>query len=356
MPTAVHTDIAHARTPSAAFYTDAAVFTVERERVFARAWQLIGHTSQVESSGDFFTAQIADEPLLIVNDGGTVRGFYNVCRHRAGPVAQGCGRQRVFACRYHGWTYDLAGRLLRAPESDGIAGFDLANVHLEPVAVHTWGPLVFASLDRETTPFEKQFAAVIARCAPLELERMRHVMSRDYVVDANWKVYVDNYLEGYHIPLVHPGLNREIDYRKYVSELGEFHTLQHAPIRKEGASHYRARTEGDEALYYWLFPNIMLNIYQGQMQANIVIPQGVDRALVRFDWYAPEPLPDMETDARWRDLIHFSDEVQGEDASICELVQRNLRSRAYRPGPYSPARENGVHHFHRLMAPRLSER
>lgn len=356
MPAAVHTDIAHARTPDAAFYTDPALLGVERERVFAQSWQLVGHASQVESSGDFFTAHIADEPLLIVNDGGTVRGFYNVCRHRAGPVAQGCGRQRVFACRYHGWTYDLGGKLLRAPETEGIAGFDMANVRLEPVTVHVWGPLVFASLDREVPPFEQQFAGVIDRCAPLGLERMQHVMSRDYFVDANWKVYVDNYLEGYHIPQVHPGLNREIDYRKYVSELGDLHTLQHAPIRKESAEHYRATSEGEETLYYWLFPNMMLNIYQGQMQANIVIPQGVDRALVRFDWYAPEPLPDMESSARWRDLIHFSDEVQAEDAHICQAVQRNLRSRAYRPGPYSPARENGVHHFHRLIAPRLAER
>lgn len=354
MLTAVHTDIAHARTPDAAFYTDAAVLGTERERVFARSWQLVGHTSQVESSGDFFTAHIADEPLLIVNDGGTVRGFYNVCRHRAGPVALGCGRQRVLVCRYHGWTYDLGGHLLRAPETEGIAGFDPRSITLQPVAVHTWGPMVFAALDPEVPRFEEQFAAVIARCAPLKLERMRHVMSRDYFVDANWKVYVDNFLEGYHIPLVHPGLNREIDCRKYVSELGAFHTLQHAPIRKEGASHYRATSEGEEALYYWLFPNMMLNIYQGQMQVNIVIPESVDRALVRFDWYAPDPVPDMESDARWRDLIHFSDEVQGEDAGICEIVQRNLRSRAYRSGPYSPSRENGVHHFHRLMAPYLT--
>lgn len=359
MLTAVHTDIAHARTPEAAFYTDAAVLRAERERVFARSWQLVGHVDQLEAGGDFFTTSIGEEPLLLVNDGGTLRGFFNVCRHRAGPVAQGCGRQRVFSCRYHGWTYDLGGRLMRAPETEGIAGFDVTTIALEPIAVHTWGPLVFASLDSAAPAFEQQFADVVARCAPLELERMRHVMTRDYFVDANWKVYVDNFLEGYHIPLVHPGLNREIDCRKYVSELGEFHTLQHAPIRKETAEHYRysrggASGEGEEALYYWLFPNMMLNIYQGQMQANIVVPQGAERSLVRFDWFAPEPLPDVETDARWRDLLHFSDEVQAEDAGICEIVQRNMRSRAYRSGPYSPTRENGVHHFHRLMAPRLA--
>jgi choline monooxygenase len=342
-------DIAHARTPPAAFYTDAGTLRAERERIFGRSWQVVGHASQLAASGDFFTSQIAGEPLLLVNDGGTLRGFFNVCRHRAGPVAQGCGRQRVFACRYHGWTYDLGGRLLRAPEMDGLADFDVASISLQQIAVHAWGPLVFASLDRAVVPFEKQFGTMIERCGGLGLERMRHVMSRDYVVEANWKIYVDNFLEGYHIPLVHPGLNREIDYRKYVSELGDYHTLQFAPIRAESAQRYQAATEGEQALYYWLWPSTMLNLYQGQMQVNTVIPQGVDRTLVRFEWFAPEPRPDIESDARWRDLIQFSDEVQAEDAGICAIVQANLRSRAYRPGPYSPKRENGVHHFHELM-------
>ncbi len=354
MLSTVHTDIARARTPTAAFYTDPQVLRTERERVLSRSWQLVGHTAQLAQSGDFFTTTLFEEHVLLVNDNGTLRGFFNVCRHRAGPVALGCGRQRVFACRYHGWTYDLGGRLMRAPETDGIADFDPRSIALEPIAVHAWGPMVFASLDRATPPFEKQFAEVIARCAPVGLERYRFVNARDYPVDANWKVYVDNFLEGYHIPLVHPGLNREIDYKQYISELGEYHTLQHAPVRSEGATLYRATPGDEQALYFWLFPNIMLNIYQGQLQANIVIPQGVERSVVRFEWFAPEPLPDLENDERWRSLMRFSDEVQAEDAGICAVVQRNMHSRAYRPGPYSPSRENGVHHFHRLMSRRLA--
>jgi len=352
MLSAVSPDIANARTPGAAFYTDAQLLRTERDKVFARSWQIVGHVGQLAVPGDFFTTTLNEEPLLLVNDGGVLRGFYNVCRHRAGPVAQGCGRQRLFACRYHGWTYDLGGNLLRAPETDGLENFDPRSIHLEAIAVQAWGPLLFACLDRNVEAFEKEFPQVIERCRPLRLERMKHVSSRDYFVDSNWKVYVDNFLEGYHIPLVHPELNREIDYRQYVSELGEWHTLQYAPIR-EGAQRYVATAPDEQALYYWLYPNMMLNIYQGQMQANLVIPLDVNRTLVRFDWFAPEPLPDVQSDLRWRELMRFSDEVQAEDAGICETVQRNIRSRAYQPGVYSPKRENGVHHFHRLLRRQL---
>jgi len=335
-------------TPAAAFYIDPARLALEHETVFARSWQLVGHVGQLARPGDYFTAQIGREPLLFTNDGGTLRGFFNVCRHRAGPVAQGCGHAQRLSCRYHGWTYDLAGQLLRTTEMDG-ADFDPSQIRLQPVAVHRFGPLLFAALDPATPAFETQFPGVAERCAPFALERMKYVTTRSYPVNANWKVYVDNYLEGYHIPLVHPTLNREIDYRQYVTELGEHHVLQYAPVRAGTAEHYRADSGSGEAVYYWLFPNLMLNIYEGQMQTNIVTPVAVDRTVVRFDWFSQEPLPDPESNERWRELAAFSEVVQAEDAGICETVQMNIGSRAYRSGPYSPKRESGVQLFHTLM-------
>lgn len=336
------------QTPAAAFYVDPARLAVERETVFARSWQLVGHAEQLARPGDYFTAQVGREPLLFTNDGGTLRGFFNVCRHRAGPVAQGCGHAQRLSCRYHGWTYDLAGQLLRTTEMEG-ADFDPTQIRLQPVAVHRFGPLLFAALDPATPAFETQFPGVAERCAPFALEQMKYVTTRSYPVNANWKLYVDNYLEGYHIPLVHPTLNREIDYRQYVTELGERHVLQYAPVRAGTAEHYRADSGNGEAVYYWLFPNLMLNIYEGQMQTNMVIPLGVDRTVVRFDWFSHEPLPDPESNERWRELAAFSEVVQAEDAGICETVQMNIGSRAYRPGPYSPKREGGVRLFHSLM-------
>lgn len=296
------------QTPAATFYTDPARLHVEQEQVFARSWQLVGHVDQLENPGDYFTTRLGREPLLFTNDGGTIRGFFNVCRHRAGPVAQGCGRAQRLSCRYHGWTYDLSGQLLRATEMEG-ADFDPAKIRLQSVAVHRFGPLLFAALDPATPSFDSLFPGVTERCAPLALERMRYVTTRNYPVNANWKAYVDNYLEGYH----------------------------------GGAS-------GDgQAYYYWLYPNLMLNIYEGQLQTNVVIPVDVDHTIVRFDWFSPEPVPDPETNERWRELTHFSEMVQAEDAGICETVQFNFGSRAYRPGPYSPKRESGVRLFHSLM-------
>ncbi len=337
------------QTPAASFYIDPARLAREHETVFARSWQLVGHAEQLKNSGDYFTTRLGREPLLFVNDNGTPRGFFNVCRHRAGPVAQGCGNARRLSCRYHGWTYDLSGQLLRATEMEGASGFDPAKISLQTLPVHRFGPLLFAALDSATPSFDEFFPGVTERCAPLELERMRYVTTRTYPVSANWKVYVDNFLEGYHIPLVHPGLNREIDYRQYVTEQAERYVLQYAPVRDGTASLYKGGFGDGQAWYYWLFPNIMLNIYEGQLQTNVVIPVDVNQTIVRFDWFSYDLTPEPDTDERWRELAHFSEEVQAEDARICEAVQVNLGSRAYRSGPYSPKRESGVQLFHRLM-------
>src|SRR5688572_28261411 len=121
------------QTPAAAFYNNPARLQHEHEEVFARSWQVVGHVSQLQKSGDYFTSQIGTEPLVLVNDNGTIRGFFNVCRHRAGPVAIGCGHSQRLVCRYHGWTYELSGQLLRTTEMEG-ADFDPAMIHLQPVA------------------------------------------------------------------------------------------------------------------------------------------------------------------------------------------------------------------------------
>lgn len=344
------------KTPPAAFYIDPAQLAVEQATVFARSWQLVGHASQVAKPGDYFTTRLGKEPLLFTNDRGTIRGFFNVCRHRAGPIAYGCGHAQRLACRYHGWTYDLGGQLLRTTEMEGAEDFDPSQIHLQPVQVHRFGPLLFAALDPSTPSFEEFFPGVTEHCAPLGLERMGHVATREYPVNANWKVYVDNFLEGYHIPLVHPGLNRELDYRQYVTELSPRHVLQYAPIRAGSAEHYGRGDGNAQAFYYWLFPNVMLNVYEGQLQANVVIPIEAGRTVVRFEWFAFEPLPDPASDERWNELARFSEEVQAEDAQICEAVQVNIGSRAYQSGPYSPKRESGVRLFHELMQHDLNGR
>jgi len=347
-----HADVNQAHAPAAGFYTDPLRLAREFKAVLGRSWQYVGRTDQLRTHGDYFTTHVGREPLLFLRDGETIRGFFNVCRHRAGPLAQGCGHASRIVCRYHGWSYSLEGQLMRAPEMDGTRPFDASGIHLQAVQVQVLGPLIFAALDPDTPPFESFHPQLAGECLPFHLERLQHVMTRDYPVAANWKVYVDNYLEGYHVPMVHPALNREIDYKAYETVLATHRVLQHAPVRPESAQLYSQASGEPNASYYWLFPNIMLNLYEQQLQVNVVIPEAVDRTVVRFEWFALDAGAEFALDPHFRALLELTEIVQAEDAGICEVVQGNLGSSAYRPGPYSPLRETGVHHFHRLMLTR----
>jgi choline monooxygenase len=367
-------DIRRAATVPARLYVDPVYLALEEEKIFGRTWQLVGRADQLRETGDFLTADIARESIVVLRDGETLRGFHNICLHRAGPVAEGCGRRKSLQCRYHGWTYRLDGGLMRAPEMEETEGFDPEEMRLMPVQVATWGPLVFANLDLKAPPLEHFLEDIPERTERFRAETMRYVMRKSWTVECNWKVYVDNYLEGYHVPVVHPGLHRELDYDRYTVEPHRYYSIQHAPLRPLAASasepstdssdpemvratgsgdtggrKYIPKTEDDDAQYLWLFPNIMLNIYQGQMQTNVVLPRGEGRCEVVFDWFANDPPADAATDPEWTKLVGFSDEIQIEDIEICERVQKNLRSRSYDRGRYSAKRENGVHHFHSLL-------
>jgi choline monooxygenase len=347
-------DIRRASTIPSRLYIDPVYLELERERVFAHTWQLVGRTEQVSETGSFFTAEIGNDSIVVLRDGDSLRGFYNVCLHRAGPVAHGCGKRQSLQCKYHGWTYSLKGELLRAPEMEGVERFTPADMRLRSVAVATWGPLVFVNLDGAAPALEDMLGDIPGRVAPFGCASMRYVMRKEYELACNWKVYIDNYLEGYHIPIVHPSLHKEIDYDSYRVEPLRYSSIQHAPLRPVvgGATDRNydpSKADIPEAVYGWIFPNIMLNIYMGQMQTNVVLPVAHDRTIVAFEWFASNPPADPATDPDWSRLIAFSDEIQDEDVEICETVQRNLRSRVYDRGRYSAARERGVHHFHSLL-------
>ena len=320
-----------ASTLPASYYIDPDVLAAEKREVFGKTWQLAGRAEQVREPGMFFTASIADEPLLIVRGSdGEVRALSNVCRHRAGPVATGEGKRNVLPCGYHGWTYALDGRLLKTPEMDGVECFDREAMSLPRFRVEIWNDLIFVNLDRNAQPLRE----FLGDLADVKFEG-RLAARKDWHLDTNWKVYVDNYLEGYHIPIVHPGLFREIDYANYSTETRANYSIQHTPLKRGGDA---------EAKYFWVYPNLMLNVYPGNFSTNLIVPVGHDRTLTVFEWYFRDPNPDVDA------TIRFSDEIQLEDIAICEAVQRGLRSRTYSTGRYSPERENGVHHFHQLYA------
>ncbi len=344
--------LTHATTPPAAWYTDARVLAAEQACVFARTWQLVGRAEQVAQAGQYFTALVAAEPIIVARGADEhLRAFSNVCRHRAGPVAEGCGRRKNFQCGYHGWTYALDGRLTGTPEYEGVACFSKEENGLPQFRVETWGPLIFVNLAPDYAPLADTLADLPARVGQrADWPELRLAARKDWYVDCNWKVYVDNYLEGYHIPLVHPALNRELDYARYRTETKRYYSIQHAPLRSATATRLQAGAgdTDDAAQFFWLFPNLMLNVYADNYSTNLIVPLGAERTLTVFEWYfrAPES---AATQTRVKETIEFSDEIQHEDIKICETVQRNLRSRTYRPGRYSVKRENGVHHFHGLL-------
>ena len=352
-PLEINADIARAWTLPAQVYFDADTFAAEKEKIFARTWQVAGHRSQVENAGDYFTTELVGEPLLIVRGAdGELRGFYNVCRHRAGPPAEGCGSRKVFRCGYHGWTYALDGSLISATEIEGVEGFCPADFALTPVRTEEWFNLIFVNLDADARPLRESLGELPQQAERFQFAGMKLFERRTYDMKCNWKTYVDNYLEGYHLPSVHPGLNRELDYNAYAIEPYAGHVRQFSPIRgaQPGDTAPRRYQKAHEDLatdYFWIFPNWMLNCYPDNISLNIVLPLAPERSLAIFEWYLSEQ---QHASPAAKASVEFSDQIQMEDVGICERVQKNLRSRSYSRGRFSVKQEKGVHAFHRMYA------
>ena len=326
----------HASTIPSRFYFDPAVLQQELRDVFGATWQLAGRAEQVREPGQFFTTTIGAEPVLIVRGSdGVLRAMSNVCRHRAGPVAKGEGKRPVLQCGYHGWTYNLDGTLFRTPEFDGVQ--DFGKPCLPQFRIEEWSDLLFVSISPAVPPLPDVLGGIMRH----DFRGYRLAARKDWELDCNWKVYVDNYLEGYHIPIVHPSLFREIDYPNYRTETKPWYSIQHAPLKRA------ERIRGDEVSYYWVYPNLMLNVYPDNFSTNLILPLGHGRTLTVFEWYFRDP---DHAQQQIGETISFSDEIQLEDIEICEAVQRGLASATYDSGRYSPQRENGVHHFHGLYA------
>jgi choline monooxygenase len=324
------------------------VYEAERAAVFARTWQAVGRRELVASPGQYVTADIGGEPVVVVRgEDNTLRGFINVCRHRAARVCtEECGQATKLRCHYHGWTYDLAGNLRGLPEFDGVQDFRREDHGLPPVAVAEWGPYVWVHLEEPAEPLEAHLRPlpgwVESRSA---LAGQVWHARKSYDLACNWKVYVDNYLDGgYHVNTIHPGLAGVLDYREYRTACDGNTVLQSSPLKPGGGETGRTRA-GDLAAYWWVYPNVMINIYPGLLDTNIVVPLAVDRCRVVFDLYF---VADTPADFI-RDSLAVTDQVQVEDVGVCEEVQRNLNSRSYTTGRFSVKRENGGYYFHQLL-------
>lgn len=341
-----------AYTIPAAWYVDPRIYELEQQTVFSKTWQVIGRVDQVEKPGQFVAANVAGEPIVAVrgNDG-VLRAFFNVCRHHAAAVVtEPCGQASILHCPYHGWNYGLDGSLKGMPEFDGVKNFDRTENGLVPVKVDTWETLVFVNLDPASGSLQDFLGGMVQRAAPLGLNQLHYFTSRSYDIACNWKVFVDNYLDGgYHVPHLHKGLSSVLDYKQYTIENEGRYCLQSSPMvtGDEDAATSNTR-RGDRAWYFWQYPNFMFNCYQGYMDTNLVIPVDVDHCRVIFDFY----FSDVSEKAREynEQSVAVGNRVQDEDLGICEAVQRGLKSRAYQAGRLSVRREAGEQLFHRLLA------
>jgi choline monooxygenase len=341
--------LADASTPPSSWYIDARIFQLESRTVFSHSWVNVGRADQVREPGQYITCDIGGEPILVVRaKDGILRGFFNVCRHHAAavlPHAQ--GKTENLRCPYHGWTYDLHGALIHTPEFGGVANFDRSSQGLVPLQTAEFSGWVFAKLQSSGPSLEEFLGGdLLERFKHLKLEQLHWFERRSSLLNCNWKVFVDNYLDGgYHVPHIHAGLNSVLEPGSYKIETGRRHSLQWSPIASaKGEAQTASVRTGDRALYYWVYPNFMINIYAGVMDTNLVIPLSVDRTEVMFDYY----FADVSESARERSIA-VSEQIQSEDVAICESVQRGLLSRAYETGRLSARREAGAHLFHRLL-------
>ncbi len=355
----IEPDIAAARTPPSRVYHDTSVYEAAKDRIFARTWQFVGTSDDVRVPGATFPLTMLpgclSEPLVLVRDrADKLRCLSNVCTHRGMVVCEHAGIEAGLRCRYHGRRFGLDGCLQSMPEFEETKDFPSASDDLPRVQLAEWGPFIFASLD-PAMPFDEWIRPVQERVGWMPLAELKHdpSRSRDYLVSANWALYCENYLEGFHIPFVHPSLNDALDYGAYRTELFEYVSLQ-LGISDGTCDVFdlpNAAPDHGEAVagfYFWLFPNLMLNFYPWGLSMNVVKPLGPDRTRVSFVSFVLDE--SKLTVGAGAEL----DRVEREDESVVELVQAGVQSRLYDRGRYSPTREQGTHHFHQLLGAFLS--
>jgi choline monooxygenase len=322
-------------TLNAALYRGAEQYEIERRAVFARSWQLLAHESQLAGPGSYVAASVAGFPLLAVRgDDGRVRAFHNVCRHRAGPLTEdGEGRcDGALVCRYHGWRYAYDGRLANARDFGPAEDFDPRAFALFPLRCEIWRNFVFVNMNADAEPLADFLAPLSSRTAAMPLENFRFARRTTHEIRCNWKNYVENYLEGYHVPLVHPGLNAAIDARRYQVEVAAPIVFHRAPPR-DGAPM--------SGLWAWAWPSLGVNLYKDGLMMERMWPLDSGHTVLDYLYlFAPDlPVDDVERP------IASSEIITAEDVRITEAVQRNLNAGIYATGRLSPRHELGVAWF-----------
>jgi phenylpropionate dioxygenase-like ring-hydroxylating dioxygenase large terminal subunit len=352
--------LAQGRSLPAERYTDAEFFEREKVRIFAASWNYVGRVEQVTKAGDFLTGRVGDVPVVIVRDeAGALRAYANVCRHRGSElVLEKCGNRRTLQCHYHAWTWGLDGTLRAAPHCKEQAGFDKAEFPLWPLGVDTFGPFIFVNPGSAACSLAASLGQLpsIIRSAGADIDTLTFRERREYPIQANWKVVVENFLECYHCAISHPGFADLIDLDKYQVVAYDHCSVQRGPRKVSARSQHTesiATDEVQEGIYTYLWPNFMLNIYPGAGNAstNLILPIDEHHCLAVYEFFFSERMPEEDQ----RAMVDFIDQVQRQDIVIVESVQRGLRSGFYTQGQLILSHENGIQHFQQLVFSALAD-
>lgn len=323
-------------TLSARWYIADDVYDAERREIFGRDWILVGYEHQVEKPGDYVAEDIAGTPVVVWRaPSGELKAFVNVCPHRAGPIMwDGAGCQANLVCRYHGWAFNPDGSL-RSARDFGAALPVLPS--LTPIRVAMWRGMVFVSMHADTPELDVWLGGFPQVCADYPLESYRFHSRSVRSMTTNWKAYADNFLEGYHVPTLHPGLAREVTGTSYrVHVRGDRRWNVHVADQRSVDGLF-------SGVWAWMWPNFSINLFPGGFAVERWLPRGVDRTDLIFEYFFHPDALDVDA------IVASSEEVADEDALVSEVVQRNLGSGHYVSGWLSPRHENGLVAFHELI-------
>jgi choline monooxygenase len=326
-------DIKRARTLDSDFYNDESHFNASKDLIFARSWQLVARADEVESLKPVtILPGFLDEPVLLSRNNGEIACLSNVCTHRGKILVERECSANLIRCAYHGRRFSLDGKMLSMPEFEGVEDFPTAADDLTHLPLVDLSGFLFASID-PIAPLQQFFSGSAKLLEESAKNGFEHAGTRAYSVDAHWALYCENYLEGFHIPFVHHSLNDVVDYGTYQTKIFRYSSLQTG-----------FDADGNPAgQYLFVFPNLMFNLYPWGVSVNIVRPMAPDRTEVVFLTYVSDESK-LGTGAG-SDLHR----VEMEDEAVVESVQKGIKSRLYKRGRYSPTREQGTHHFHRLI-------
>ncbi len=355
-------DLAAGWTLPASWYSDPAVLAREQERIFGRSWQYAGRTAEVAEPGDFFASYAGHVPVAVARDeDGSLNGFVNVCRHRGHEVVAGRGNRRSLQCPYHAWTYGLDGCLRSAPRLEREPDLPVAELSLHRVQVDTWGPFVFVNPDLSAAPLAEVLGTLPGTVAEtgFDLDTLEYDGRRDWTIEANWKVAIENYLECYHCPVAHPGFSEllDVDPDEYRFSTGRWTSSQRAPVRAsvlsgERVAAYDPRGGSTEAQYHLVWPNFTINIEAGVPNVGIDVwrPDGPNRTIGFSErWFAAGAARSLRDE-----MTAFAAQVGLEDNALCESVHRGLASGMLARGRLMRASEPLIAHFQMLVLEALA--